>query len=522
MLQKKMQLGEDETISNVQTLVGKSLQDQQTLKDINIQNEQTLQLPPPSLPGGQSGPDVIEAIPHEFPFLVSLNVYNYCNRKHICGGTLIGNGEYVMTAAHCMEGCRSVTIDGRNKVECEVMPGVLAWLGVLANAHDLGNPYGSEHIEVADFVSHDDYSSEARAENMIGDIAILKLAHAPRTKAMFRHPDAPKGAPRIPIPWQAASLPSENKRYTEGHPVISPGWGLSRYDGSNFSRCVKEFLHDDKVLAEGPTKLLKSEQYISNLDNQTQTLLYESLLLVPDNDKEKQARFEMIRDSRIPILSPGASTCQGDSGGPLVLRQPDTGVEVIGVLSFGSSNRDVCADICRQTIHGVYEKLVNEGRREFDEEKREFKVDSIVPFRAVEYQNPKINALTKEILKMVHDQCDKERCIHVLQGGGCQRFKVAPSGKRVVDTQTRCSDLNPFNISSMSSSHKKRCKRMIGCEVIDNNEARWKDGPCKPGAIAMFTRVSYFHDWITDKMLLLEERNTEIEAEPAAEPAREA
>ncbi|CAG7833205.1 unnamed protein product [Allacma fusca] len=104
-----------------------------------------------SLPGKIVGG--IEALPHEFPFQLSLQYIWENKRNHYCGASLI-NENWIVTAAHCVY---------------EIDPELVT---IVAGEHQLQNAEGNEQFrKVTKVIIHSEYNWP----DAVNDIALLRL-----------------------------------------------------------------------------------------------------------------------------------------------------------------------------------------------------------------------------------------------------------------------------------------------------------------------------------------------------------
>eukprot|EP00941_MAST-03F_sp_MAST-3F-sp1_P004537 g4537.t1 len=482
----------DPATTYVRTANGKPVGDKLTLLDLNITSDGSTLFVENRLNGGQSGPDVVPASPHEFPFLVSLQFETMKKDgkreyKHTCGGSLIYNGQYVATAAHCLDGCFVENIPQASYstiVKCDLLSQsqsqqYFVLLRVLVNAHDLNET--AERIYVTDFRVHGAYNMrEANGlDDLLADIAVLKLLYSPRTVA---------NVDTMKIPPTPVHLERHSERYPEGLPVVSPGWGLYRYEGSAISRQLKSLVG---TLPRSPSsKLLKSNLYISNLNEMHQTKLYSLLLSIDEDNYAEQSFYQQLKDSRIAASAPGASTCSGDSGGPLLRRDEDGRIYLIGILSWGGVNRDRCDNFCNasgEILKNMIQSKISDGN-----------LETILPFKRIHFGSQAGSDVLDELTSEVKKNCPERYCSYNLLYGGCYRADPTSSSVPPRPARDICGkySANTNGEPFMSRRQKLKCSGMKGCKVIDKESARIHDGPCPPGEVSIFTRISYFYEWI--------------------------
>ncbi|KAK8775081.1 hypothetical protein V5799_010385 [Amblyomma americanum] len=137
-----------------------------------------------------------EAVPHSWPWQVSIQKKNIHPAAHFCGGTLISN-ELVITAAHCF---------------MHVQPSdVVVKLG----SHNLvGNGTGVQIRTLSAYAQH----SRFAIHDMTHDVAVLKLSFPVNFTEHVRP---------VCLPGLGESLPVNTTCY-------STGWGATRGSGSAF------------------------------------------------------------------------------------------------------------------------------------------------------------------------------------------------------------------------------------------------------------------------------------------------
>jgi trypsin len=154
-----------------------------------------------------------DAKPGELPYQVSLQWYG---DYHICGGSII-NEEWVITAAHCVDG------DTPSNIE---------WL---AGQNNLNNPDGNEQQVVSDkIIVHEDYGQGGTPVTLYGDIALIKL----KSKLTFNDFVKP------------VTLPEQD--YAAETDCLVSGWGATSEGGNGAAVLQKVQLPwvDDKKCDE--------------------------------------------------------------------------------------------------------------------------------------------------------------------------------------------------------------------------------------------------------------------------------
>lgn len=113
----------------------------------------------PSIVGGEN------ALPGQFPFMVSLQVVQYGVSRHNCGGVIIGP-QWILTAAHCLP----------ENLQSPANTRITVWAGKHNLALDEPESFLSE-VDLANSVMHPDYVPVQVGPD---DMALLRLA-APMT-----------------------------------------------------------------------------------------------------------------------------------------------------------------------------------------------------------------------------------------------------------------------------------------------------------------------------------------------------
>jgi secreted trypsin-like serine protease len=154
--------------------------------------------PPPNGCGRQAVPPLRtrivggqEAVPHSWPWLVSLQQYG----GHFCGGTLIDE-YHVVTAAHCLQ-------------DDDVMDGFTIVAGLHTRSRP--DPQRVQRRQVARIFNHEYYNDDTN----YNDIAVIRLASPVQLNSYVN----------------VVCLPGNNPGLNEK--VMIAGWGTTTYEGSS-------------------------------------------------------------------------------------------------------------------------------------------------------------------------------------------------------------------------------------------------------------------------------------------------
>ncbi len=217
---------------------------------------------------------------------------------HFCGGSVLSE-EWVLTAAHCME--------GEDETSFVVAAGV----------DDLSTPEAGQVVAVEEVVSHPDYDPET-VEN---DFALVRLA----TPLELRD-----NVEAIEIAEDGSAWPEA------GAEALITGWG-NRCTGTDTSESC---LRDGEAVADKPYVLMSGVVQVLNEPGEDCGEFYQD-----------GYNGDVMMCAGAPIEGPDAftiDTCQGDSGGPLAIDADGTWV-LSGVTSFGNA--------CGSGEPGVYARV---------------------------------------------------------------------------------------------------------------------------------------------------------------------
>lgn len=216
--------------------------------------------------------------PFKHKLLVSLQSFDY----HFCGGSLFGDGTWVITAAHC--------VSGSSKPD------------VVLHRHNLMESLSTEgatKFRSYKVISHAQYDSST----MVNDIALIKLSS---------DDGEPLQASEVPenVRGMVVTLDDGTFSSTEGTVLTVAGWGDTTGD-SDFPSSAQEV----QIQYIAHDKCNSASWYEGELDASTMLCAGQ------------------------PNGSPGKDSCQGDSGGPLFAQCQQTDGSVtqvlVGVVSWG-------------------------------------------------------------------------------------------------------------------------------------------------------------------------------------------
>eukprot|EP00094_Tigriopus_californicus_P011002 TCALIF_10613-PA protein Name:"Similar to Chymotrypsin BII (Litopenaeus vannamei)" AED:0.09 eAED:0.09 QI:101/0.33/0.25/1/0.66/0.5/4/0/235 len=226
-----------------------------------------------------------EAKPHSWPYIVSLNV----DDNHICAGSIL-NEEWILTAAHCLDGAVSVE--------------------VTAGAHNQADFTESTQVRITstDLTVNRDYDDV----NIISDTGLIRLPEKLDLSGLIQaikqlcQKTLPHYSLIIDIPWfylgpniKAVVMASADPLANEI--VTSVGWGLT-----------EDFGTVSATLNQVDVPVLDYDECLAAWDN----------ILDP-----KQLCIN---------AEGGKGTCGGDSGGPTMFNNQQVGITSFGGSSCGS------------------------------------------------------------------------------------------------------------------------------------------------------------------------------------------
>jgi len=229
-----------------------------------------------------------EAAARNFPWVAAILDKSYSTQwwaegaprpsGSICGGSVVGSGDWIITAAHCVT----------NEAGKRTTPGrLLVGVGRALLSELKDNPDNVNTFAVTEVLVHPDYD----AATVDSDVALLRLsARAP--------------VPSVPIASDTV----------EGEMTTMIGWGDTIKKAGNLSD--EEW---DAAKRHFPNRLRTSSARLTTLE-------------------ECRAAFEPLHYRVFPrnlcVSTRSNDTCQGDSGGPLLVRR-DGGFAIAGLTSWG-------------------------------------------------------------------------------------------------------------------------------------------------------------------------------------------
>ena len=233
-------------------------------------------------------------------------------KAHICAGSLVADGSFVLTAAHCVDD---------DNMQGEVAEWFVKHMGISYGSTDLQQ---SQMALVKSVIVHPNYDPFT----LKNDIALIKLDRNPVLNG-----DA-----------GVACLPQSNYNieHSDYWPVGTPeafaaGWGYVDEDGTETRIKAKEIMlplvkdaECESTYESNPnfSNWLNNGKVIHNIGDQTALC----------------AGYPAGVDENSNV----ADACQGDSGGPLVRLRQDNAYELVGVVSWGYG--------CAQS-YGVYSQV---------------------------------------------------------------------------------------------------------------------------------------------------------------------
>lgn len=235
--------------------------------------------------------------PFKQTHLVSLQ---QANGNHFCGGSLIYDGTWVLTAAHCLQG----------KPYGQV-PDALGQ--VVLHRHDFRVPLAQEGAEA--FVAHRVYNHQAyNAATQANDIALIKLA---KQGTAPNQPTIPLTRAEVPQNMKDNIIKLDDGSFAkEGQLLTVAGWGTLSSGGRT-----------------PPTAREVTVQYIT----QAKCQLKGGQAGNPNQYNGRIDTNSMMCAGQ-PNGAPGKDSCQGDSGGPLTTACMIGGkprAVLVGVVSWG-------------------------------------------------------------------------------------------------------------------------------------------------------------------------------------------
>jgi len=214
---------------------------------------------------------------------------------HFCGGTLIYDGTWVLTAAHCTQGAQG--------------NGVPPQLGqVVMHRHDFRKPLANEQataFKAYKVFNHPNYD----ADKTSSDISLIQLASP-------NNPNQPMTRAEVPTNMLNNIVKLDDGSFAQPDQLVTvAGWGALSSDGPSppvAQQVTVEYIANDKCqLAAGQP----------GRPNQYRGLIDGTMLCAGQKNG-----------------APGKDSCQGDSGGPLTTSCVINGTPravLVGVVSWG-------------------------------------------------------------------------------------------------------------------------------------------------------------------------------------------
>ncbi|OXA55529.1 chymotrypsin B isoform X1 [Folsomia candida] len=236
-----------------------------------------------------------DAVPHEFPWMASINNVNH-GGSHFCGGFIV-NSRNIISAAHCFLRKYNSNL-GTYSDEGIALP---TSISVTLGQHDL-SPFGDVNTTTIESISiHPDFEKGGHLNN---DIAILRTRH--------------------PMTWDARllpiCLPGHDTNFEIGHPVTVAGWGNTN--------CHNSKIRPSKTLKKVSIPVWKESDCLQAYHDAQYDFTREDYVCAGDNEKDSS---------------------KGDSGSPLMVLQNDQWT-AIGIVSAGRF-------MCEDRVPGVYTKI---------------------------------------------------------------------------------------------------------------------------------------------------------------------